>query len=285
MPPFDLKQIVHIRGVDHPESIAVGLKDEAYCTGTGCQVYRVDTRTKHVEQFAATADRCLGGALDALGNLFLAHTAGNVLRVTPNGCVSVYCGSPAYGTFLCPNYPAFDRMGNLYLSDSGDWSESVNGAIYKIAPGGGPAQLWYPEPLDTPNAIALDGGETHLYYVETHGPAICRIEIRPDGSAGRHERVVHKPDWVPDGIALDTRDRIWIGCHRPDAVFVFDLQTRKLELFAHDWRGELLRSPTDVAFGGENHDLFLASCLDGMQIHCFGDVGARGVPLNHPRIE
>lgn len=40
--PYDKHDIVHIGGVDHPESISVGPKDEAYTTGTGCQVYRVD---------------------------------------------------------------------------------------------------------------------------------------------------------------------------------------------------------------------------------------------------
>jgi streptogramin lyase len=40
--PYDKHDIVHIGGVDHPESISVGPKGEAYTTGTGCQVYRVD---------------------------------------------------------------------------------------------------------------------------------------------------------------------------------------------------------------------------------------------------
>jgi sugar lactone lactonase YvrE len=146
------------------------------------------------------------------------------------------------------------------------------------------ARQWFPEPVSTPNAIALGADETHLYYVETYGPAVCSIEIKPDGSPGRHERIVQKPDWVPDGIALDTQQRIWIACHRPDAIFVFDMRSRKLKLFAHDWRGESLRGPTDVAFAGPNRDILLAASLVAMQIHCFRDVGARGIPLNHPRL-
>jgi gluconolactonase len=282
---FDLKRISHIGGVDHPESLGVGPRGEVYTTGTGCQVYRVDVTTKRAEQFAKTKGRCLGTAVDASGNLYAAHTIGEVLKITPPGEISDYSSSPANGKFMCPNYPAFDRQGNLYLSDSGDWSATINGKIHKIPPGGGPAQQWFPEPVNTPNAIALDADESHLYYVETFGPAICRIEINSDGTAGRHERILHKPDWVPDGIAIDTQDRIWIACHRPDAIFVFDLRSRKLELFAHDWRGEALRGPTDVAFAGPNRDMLLAASLDAMQIHCFGDVGARGIALNHPQIE
>jgi gluconolactonase len=282
LPTFDRRSMKHIRGVDHPESLGVGPRGEVYTTGTGCQVYRVDLATNTAEVFARTEARCLGQAVDAAGNLYVAHTAGNVLRITPAGDVSVYATGPGGRSFLCANYLAFDRRGWLYLSDSGDWSETINGAIYKIPPGGGEARLWFPEPVNTPNAVALDAAEDHLYYVETYGPAICRIEIRPDGTSGRHERIVHKPDWVPDGIAFDTDERLWIGCHRPDAVYVFDLKSRKLELFAHDWRGEWLRGPTDVAFAGADREELLAASLDNLVIHRFGEVGARGLRLNHP---
>jgi streptogramin lyase len=70
---YDLKAIVHIRGVDHPESISVGPRGEAYTTGTGGQVYRLNLETNTAEQFASTAPRrMLGQAVDADGNLYCA---------------------------------------------------------------------------------------------------------------------------------------------------------------------------------------------------------------------
>ena len=39
--PFDKHKIVHIKGIDHPESIAIGPTGEAYTTGTGRQVQGV----------------------------------------------------------------------------------------------------------------------------------------------------------------------------------------------------------------------------------------------------
>ncbi|MFN0169726.1 MAG: SMP-30/gluconolactonase/LRE family protein, partial [Bryobacteraceae bacterium] len=179
---------------------------------------------------------------------------------------------------------AFDRAGNLYLSDSGDWSDRINGAIYRIAPGGGEARLWFPEPVNTPNAIALDAEARFLYFVETYGSAICRIPIRTDGSAGELERVVHMPRTVPDGIAFDEEGRIWIAFHRPDAIWVYDPHSRRLELFAEDWKGEVLRGPTDVAFAGPNRDILLAASLDNLVVHRFDGAGARGLKLNHPKL-
>jgi len=283
--PYDKEKIVHIPGVDHPESLSAGPRGEVYTTGTGCQVYRVDLETNTAEQFAATENRCLGQAVDADGNLYCADcVGGEVLRITPSGQISTYATGPGANPFVCTNYPAFDREGAMYLSDSGDWSGRVNGHIYKIPPGGGPAALWYPEPVDTPNAIALDAGENHLYFVETFGAGIARIAITAGGSAGAFERVVHMPRHVPDGIAFDTEGRIWIACHRPDAIYAFDLESRRLELFVDDWMGEALRGPTDIAFAGPNRDIMLAASLDNLCIHRMDDTGVQGQLLNHPEL-
>jgi len=63
-----------IRGVDHPESIGVGPKGEAYTTGTGGQVYRLNLETNTAEIFASTTPRrMLGQAVDADGNLYCAE--------------------------------------------------------------------------------------------------------------------------------------------------------------------------------------------------------------------
>lgn len=286
MTPYNLKDIVHIRGVDHPESISVGPKGEAYTTGTGGQVYRLNLATNTGEQFASTAPRrMLGQAVDADGNLYCADTAtGTVIRITPEGRESTYATGPGGSRFLCTNYPAFDRQGNMYLSDSGDWSDQINGHLYKIAPGGGEARLWYPEAVDTPNAIALDAEEEFLYFVETFGSSIARIRINPDGSAGAFERLLYMPRHIPDGIAFDAKGRLWIACHRPDVIYVFDLKTRRWEPFAEDWRGEALRGPTDVAFAGPNRDILLAATLSNLVVHRFDNPGVRGLPLNNPKL-
>ena len=284
--PYDEKDIVHIPGVDHPESIGIGPGGEAYTTGTGCQVYRLDLGSNTAEQFASTSARCLGQAVDAQGNLYAAHCGGEeVLKITPDGQISDYARGPGGRAIACANYPAFDRDGNMYLSESGDWSGQTNGHLLKIPPGRGEAKLWYPEPVDTPNAIALDAAEKHLYFVETFGSGIARVAIRDNGSAGAFERVVHMPRHIPDGIAFDTEGRLWIACHRPDAIYVFDLQSRSLELFVSDWKGESLRGPTDIAFAGPNRDIMLAASLDNLCVHRLDDTGVVGLTLNHPHID
>lgn len=281
---YDLKKIAHIRGVDHPESISVGPQGDAYTTGTAGQVYRLDLRSNKGEQFASTAPRrMLGQAVDAAGNLYCADASdGKVIRITPEGKETLYATGPRGQSFACTNYPVFTHDGYMFLSDSGDWSDAINGRIYIVPPGGGEAQSWFPEPVDTPNGMALDAEEGYLYFVETYGSGIARISIKKDRTAGGFERVVHMPRHVPDGIAFDDMGRLWIACHRPDAIYVFDLQTRRLELFAEDWKGEALRGPTDVAFAGPDRDVLLAASLDNLVVHRFDNTGVRGLRLNHP---
>lgn len=126
---YDLEKIAHIRGVDHPESMGISPAGEAYTTGTGCQVYRIDLQTNSCEQFATTKARCLGSVVDADGNLYVAHTAGDVLRITPQGEISQYAAAPGGEPMKYTNYPAFDRQGNMYLSESDDWSGAVSSRI------------------------------------------------------------------------------------------------------------------------------------------------------------
>jgi len=77
---------------------------------------------------------------------------------------------------------------------------------------------------------------------------------------------------------------LWIACHRPDAIYVYDLETKRMEMFAHDWAGEALRGPTDVACAGPDRDILLAASLDNLVVHRFDGVGVRGLKLNHPRL-
>jgi sugar lactone lactonase YvrE len=284
--PYSLSSIKHIWDVDHPESISIGPDGEAFTTGTGGQIYRINLIDDTAQMFASTAPRrVLGQAVDANGNLYCAEaTSGKVIRITPAGEESVYGLPSGGGSFLCANYPAFDSEGNLYLSDSGDFSDAVNGRLYKIPRGGGEAILWYPDPVDTPNAIALDAGQQWLYFIETWGSSISRVEIRSDGSSGRFERILHIPSQYPDGFAFDDEGRIWIAFHRPDAIRIFDPHTRRLETFAEDPRARDLRAPTDVAFAGPGRDVLLAASLGNLCVHRFDGAGARGLKLHFPRL-
>lgn len=229
----------------------------------------------------------LGQVVDADGNLYCAQpdTPGSqIIKITPKGEQSVYSTGPAGRGFMSANTPVFDRDGNMYVSDTGSWSEKIDGHICRVRPGGKDAEVWTSHPIDTPNGIAIDPEEKFIYYVETWGNSISRVEIKKGGSSGTVERVLHMPQHVPDGVAFDQEGRLWIAVHRPDKICVFDVSTRRLETFAYDWQGEALRGPCHVAFAGANREILLASSLDKATVHRFDNTGTRGLKLNNPKI-
>jgi len=89
---------------------------------------------------AATFVGPLSLALDTSGNVYVADTAGHLIRkITPSGVVSTLAGSGARGatngagTAASFNYPqgiAVDPSGNIYVADAG------NNLIRKITPSG-----------------------------------------------------------------------------------------------------------------------------------------------------
>ena len=132
--PYDLNSIDHISGVDHNESISVGPRGEAYTTGFNtCRVFRLDLATNTAEAFATTAPRrVLGQVVDADGNLYCAEPdipGSQVIKITPGGEQSVYSKGPPGRGFMSANTPAFDRSGNMYISDTGYWSQAIDGNI------------------------------------------------------------------------------------------------------------------------------------------------------------
>ena len=90
-------------------------------------------------------------------------------------------------------HPAFDADGCLYVSDSYAFKEPGPG-IFRFGPDG-KGELWYDEPIDFANGLALSADGGYLYVAETFGNAVFRVSIEDDGSAGMREEVSSLPVW------------------------------------------------------------------------------------------
>ncbi len=185
---------------------------------------------------------------------------------------------------MSANTPAFDRSGNMYISDTGSWSPKIDGHMYRIPPGGGDAEVWCATPIDTPNGIALDPEETFVYYVETWGASISPIAINKDGLPERSNAWCTCRATCRTVSPLMKKDGCGLPVDRPDKICVFDVETRRMEVFAEDWQGEALRGPCHVAFAGANREILLASSLDRATVQRFDNPGVRGVRLNNPKL-
>jgi sugar lactone lactonase YvrE len=156
--------------------------------------------------------------------LVLDFGAGTVLHVDPvSGASSVFMTPTLGGSGL--NALTFDKLGNAYISDS------FNGIIWKTGPNGGTPTIWSNSPLLSPgagltppfgaNGIEFNNAGTIAFVANTAFHQIIQIPVNPDGSAGAASIFITGIN-APDGIAIDSRDNIWVCANQEDDIIVLD---------------------------------------------------------------
>jgi gluconolactonase len=179
-----------------------------------------------------------------------------------------------------PNFAAFDDVGNLYVTDSGEWGDD-DGVVYRVAPGGA-TRVWTDAAPRFPNGCCLTAAGDALLVVESHERAIVRIPFEDDGRAGRPERIADLGGSQPDGIALADDGSMFVGCYRPDRIYEISADGR-VEVFAEDPDGVVLNQPANVAFSGPELDRLVVSSLGGWSLVAVA-AGRRGLPLRYPTV-
>jgi gluconolactonase len=266
-----------VDGLDHPEGVAYGTDGCVYASGEAGQVYRIDRRKRTFSLVGSTGGWTLGIALDGDNNVYACDPKRRaVFRVSPSGLVEQYTAGTPERPMVNPNYPVFDSAGNLYVSDSGSWTDG-GGCVYRVSAGGS-TTIWTEEPSRFTNGLALSSDGRSLYVVESIRPGVVRVPIRDDGSAGPMELVVEMPLVVPDGLAFDAEGTLYISCYRPDRIYRLT-KSGHLSVVADDWQGTVLSAPTNIAFSGTDlQELVIASlgrwhigrmrvAVPGMRLH------------------
>ncbi len=154
-----------------------------------------------------------------------------IVRIdTETGEQTVYAGpfTPFYFTSPlgirgpAPNDLAFDKHGNLYVTDS------FQAAIWKIPPGGGTPEVWFHSPtLDGqfgPNGIRIDKKSKHLYFsvsVDAHGLGhvyrlpLCDVPMESDLTVFHTYPPVPTPagplPQAPDGVAFGRSGNLYVA--------------------------------------------------------------------------
>jgi len=242
--------------VDHAEAVVWDAeRGIIFCGGEEGQLYSV-TLDGHVEQVAATGGSLLGLALDAAG-LVYACDAGRraIVVIDPQtGSVEeVSRGAPGY-PLTEPNGIAFDRAGNLYVTDSGHWGEK-DGRILLIDIRNS-CRIWSESVVDYPNGCVFRDGR--LLVVESGVPAIVDVAVLPNGSAGPRRELCRLPACVPDQCAEDEEGNLFVGCYRPDLIWRITTEGVVSELFG-DASAMALAAPTGCAFAGPKMDVLVAT--------------------------
>ncbi|HTC02911.1 MAG TPA: SMP-30/gluconolactonase/LRE family protein [Xanthobacteraceae bacterium] len=200
------------------------------------------------------------------GNLLvLDFGAGTVLDVNPYSGESTVKAGPIANSGL--NALTFDQSGNAYVSDS------FNGVIWKVPHSGG-ATAWASGPLLVPgtgltppfgaNGVEFNNEHTIMYVADTAFHQIIQIPVNHDGTAGTPSILITGIN-APDGIAIDSRDNIWICSNQEDEIVVID-KTGKVIAKLGDFRGidqngiaQGLLFPASLAFSKDKQTLYVSN--------------------------
>jgi sugar lactone lactonase YvrE len=291
-------QLEVVRSYDYsqeelPEGIAVDKRGNLYVSlGPLGQIWQIspDGSESLLADFAELAS--LGLAVDGPGNVYVAHCSFNpdthgVYLVANGSSAQRLPGTEAIGF---PNGLAFDKRGNLYVTDSS------LGAIWRI-PRRGSAELWLqhvlleglgeiPEyPPIGANGIAYRRG--NLYVANTEKGLLVRIPILKGGCAGDPVIIAEGPElYGLDGIALDVHGNIYAALIVQSRLVRIDpVGGGVVELAT---AGDGLDEPASLAFGtgkGDRRSLFVTNYALMPPEAGFGpavlkmEVGVPGLPL------
>jgi sugar lactone lactonase YvrE len=301
------------------ESSAEQLEEDFVAIGPGAVAVPPGVIMEYPTRVLASIPRCEAVALGPDGNLFAANEAGELFRISPedgrfevvanlggwgvglcvdgdglvyvcvidkhkivranpeNGEVVDYCTGVEGGPLPSPNYCAFGEDGTLYVTDSrGPGKEEREGRLVAIPVGGGEGTTVPGERLYYANGMAVRKDGT-LFVIDTFvEPRVVTIKD------SKVETYVELPGTVPDGLAFDDDGGLMISCFQPNRLLRVDHEGAEARIIIDDWTGQLLLSPTNIAFfGPERKSLAFASLL-GWWLSAI-DTPWVGQPLFYPR--
>ncbi len=234
--------------LQHPECVAIGPDGYVWAGSENGQILRIAPDGAGIQEFATIGGFTLGLAFDGREALYTCelHSAAvyridlrdhTVRRFTPPG-------------ILVPNYPVVDGARNRLLVSDSHASGAAGPGIwaYDLATGSG--GLWCGEAFEFANGMALSADGGYLFVCETFARRVRRIAIGPDGAAGPAEPFATDLPGLPDGIALDDRGQLFIGCYEPSRLLRVPPSGGAAEVYVEDPTAHLLAHPTNIAFDG-----------------------------------
>jgi gluconolactonase len=267
---------LHEPQLNHPEGLAVDQEGNVWCGGTGGEIYRIAADGSRLDVVAATGGLILGLAFDRRGLLYICDIKQQaVLRLDPaTGVLEPFAKPTSDRALALPNVPVVDHERNcLYVSDSN--AKHVPGmGVWRFDLDSGEGDLWWDEPMDFANGMALTADGATLYVAESFGHRLTAIRIGADGRPSGADTVLDELDGVLDGLALAADGTLYLSYFGPSQITRLGADGRE-QLVICDPTCHTICHPTNIAWRGT--DLFTAN-LGSFHITRI-DLGVEGLPL------
>jgi gluconolactonase len=264
---------VFATGLDHPEGLAFDREGYLWAGSESGQIYRIDPQGK-VEVIARVDGFCCGLAFSPNDELFLCHPRLGIVKVGRDGTYSVFADHAGDHRILYANFAVFDRAGNLWATDSGNWKKG-NGYLLRFTPDG--QGKIAAGPFGYANGLSLSADEKHLFMVESDADRILRMNVAPDGTVSAPKVYAENVGRLPDGLALDAEGNLYATCYASDEIHRISPAGERV-VMAYDRYGLIVGGPTNVAFGGPDFDELFVANLSRYTITRFR-AGRKGQPL------
>lgn len=183
------------------------------------------------------------------------------------------------------NYPVVDSQQNVWVSHSTSatlWTDALDGRsdgfIYVVRPDGTTSVV--ADGLQFANGLALSADERFLYCAQTVGGDVLRFPVLSGARLGRGDRYGPQLGIIPDrsldpqpdltsalrsqlgytdGLGFDAAGNLWVTLPAANKIVAIQPDGHVVTL-VEDPTGELLREPTNVAWGGPDlSDLYVGS--------------------------
>lgn len=243
-------------GLDHPEGLAFDNEQSLWAGGELGQIYRIDPSGR-AEEITRLGGFCLGLTFSAKQELWVCNSGLHALmRIDRSGKLLQTITSVEDRPLMTPNFSAFDRQGNLFFSDSGEW-DKANGYLYCLRSDG--IAVPFAGPFVFPNGLALSADDRFLFVVESQRDRVLRVPILANCTAGEPEVYAENLARIPDGLAFDAAGNLYVTCYASDCIYRVTPE-RTIQLLAFDPEGTRIARPTNAAFGGPAlDDLYIAN--------------------------
>ena len=158
------------------------------------------------------------------GALLAADYRLGLVRIDPaSGAATPVLRAVVSEGFKGLNDLALHRDGSVLFTDQGQTGlQDPTGRVWRLHPDGRIDRLLATGP--SPNGIALNAAETHVYVAMTRSCEVWRFYLRPDAVVAKAQCFARTPPGTsgPDGLAVDAHDRLFIANPGHGCVWVVD---------------------------------------------------------------
>ena len=159
---------------------------------------------------------------------------------------------------LILDYPVIDSKRNsIYVSDSFGFNEKGIG-LYKFDLTSGEGGPCSEELFNFANGMCLSPDGNYLYVVESFHPCVSRLPINDDGSFGKKEIFTEDIAIVPDGLAFDKDNNLFISCYEPSRIYMADTKGNT-KLLIEDKHCTTMAHPTNIAISEDGNTMYTAN--------------------------